>query len=67
MIATRPAAAPIPVLSREHRTWIALYCLQSNFPDRQQVLVQNDVTEDDLRQYTPGWLLLRHRHQLRRR
>ncbi|MFD2785973.1 hypothetical protein [Hymenobacter rubripertinctus] len=41
--------------------------MQNNFPDRQQVLVQNNVTEDDLSEYTPSWLQLRRHHLLRRR
>ncbi len=54
-------------LPREHRAWIALYCLESHPPDRQLVLQQNEVTEDDLGHYRDSWLELRRRHQLRRR
>ncbi len=54
-------------LPREHRAWIALYCLESQSSDRQLILQQNEVTEEDLTRYLESWLELRRRHQLRGR
>lgn len=52
-------------LSRQHRAWIALYALQIAPVYRNQVLVQNNVTETDLAEFLDSWLHLKERHQLR--
>jgi hypothetical protein len=46
-------------LSRQHRAWIALYSLQNADVDRNQVLIQNNVTEKDLLDYWESWQQMR--------
>jgi hypothetical protein len=55
---TTPRKEPKP-LSRQHRTCIALYALDSHFQARAEVLAANDVTEEDLLEFEEGWLNLR--------
>lgn len=49
-------------LSREHRTWIALYALDSGKWSMADALRLNDVTEADLSEFEASWLRLRFRH-----
>lgn len=48
-----------PALSRRHRSWIALYILDSSHSDRLEVLRQNNVTETDLQEFFESWFQLR--------
>ena len=49
-------------LSREHRTWVALYALGSGKWTLADTLRLNDVTEADLAEFEASWLRLRCRH-----
>lgn len=60
-------SAPAAGLSRQHRAWVALYSLKTDFLSRREVLAQNDVTEADLAAHMSGWLRLQVQHTLRRR
>jgi len=46
-------------LSRQYRTWIALYALDANERPRAEILRINEVTEADLAEFEDGWLHLR--------
>lgn len=46
-------------LSRQHRAWVALYSLHNDVTDRQQVLLQNNITEADLVEHSESWQQLR--------
>lgn len=48
-------------LSRQHRTWIALYTLDAMHCDREAVLRENGVTEEDLTEFFESWFQLRNR------
>lgn len=53
-------------LSCQHRAWIALYSLQNGATDRNLVLLQNRVTEADLREHQASWYRLRAAPALRK-
>lgn len=46
-------------LSRQYRTWIALYALDANERPRTEILRINEVTEADLAEFEASWLQLR--------
>lgn len=46
-------------LSRQYRTWIALYALDANERPRADILRINEVTEADLAEFEASWLQLR--------
>lgn len=62
MITRTPVLAP--ELSRKHRTWIALYDLESALLSRQEILQRNDVTEEDLQLFEESWQWMRTRRSL---
>ncbi|MET4105903.1 hypothetical protein [Hymenobacter sp. UYP22] len=47
------------LLNRQHRTWIALYSLDSTHQERTTVLEQNNVTEADLAEFFESWFQFR--------
>lgn len=63
MIIVLPVSASVvPCLSRQHRTWIALYSLESRQQEqreRTKILQLNQVTEADLVEFEESWLKLR--------
>ncbi|UOR06825.1 hypothetical protein MUN82_06905 [Hymenobacter aerilatus] len=46
-------------MSRQYRTWIALYALDANERPRAEILRINEVTEADLAEFEASWLQLR--------
>lgn len=66
-LSTHPTAQSIQQgLSCQHRAWIALYSLQNGAADRHLVLLQNRVTEADLREHQESWYRLRTAPALRK-
>ncbi|MGY2132471.1 hypothetical protein ACW9KT_09595 [Hymenobacter sp. HD11105] len=57
--ATEPAQT---VLTRRHRTWVALYALAAGQSPRAEVLRANEVTEADLVEFEESWRQLRRRN-----
>lgn len=56
--ATEPAQT---VLTRRHRTWVALYALAAGQGPRAEILRLNEVTEADLLEFEQSWRQLRRR------
>lgn len=46
-------------LSREHRTWVALYALETGRSSREEVLRLNEITEADIYEFHASWLRMR--------